>query len=389
MVEQGEMTLAEVKELSENRDRRARELKKEGRKILGYICDYFPLEFLTAANIVPYRLMGDLKDPISAADTYVDPAVCTYVKSCFDMALKGKLDFLDGWVTPDACNNITNIYRVWNYNRPSSYSYMLNVPNFIDEDCLQFFGRELVFFRRNLEEFAECRITDEKLLQAIDLHNEQRVLMRELQGLKRPEPPLIRGSEMLMVLRLVMSLPVEEANELLRDVISAIKERKDVSHRSRCRLLIWGPEIDDPALFELCEDLGANVVADDTCIGTRFFSYSVEKTPDPLDGLKDYYLGKCYCPRIIRGKGEGWATYQQDLEDRFGHVARLAKDFSADGIIMAVMKWCDFHELDLPDLKEYLTGQGYPVLPLEIDYTMAAVGGLRTRIEAFTEMIVN
>jgi benzoyl-CoA reductase subunit C len=192
---------------------------------------------------------------------------------------------------------------------------------------------------------------------------------------------------MIRVLRAVMSLPVEEANELLRSVIPEIEGRKDGILQSQCRLLVWGPEIDDPALYELIEGLGANVVADDQCIGTRFFWHDVEKMADPLDGLSKHYLGDQYCPRIIRGKGEGWATRQQDLEDRFGHVARFAKEFSVDGIILYVMKYCDLHEFDVPDISDYLTKQGYPVLHIETDYSMAAVAGLRTRIEAFLEMI--
>jgi len=380
-------SLERVEELAQDRGRRARELKNEGRKILGYYCAFFPVEFLTATNIVPYRLMGNLRDPITIANTYVDPAVCPYIKSCFDMAMKGGYDFLDGWVTPDVCDNMVNIYRVWNYNLPSPYTYWLNVPNFLDEECFTFFKRELVFFRRSLEKLAECEITDEELHQAIDLHNEQRSLMRELDGLKKPEPPLLKGSEMLQVLMAAMSLPVEEANELLRGVIADVKERKDSPERSRCRLLIWGPEIDDPALYELIEGLGANVVADDTCIGTRFFSHDVAKTDDPLDGLSNHYLGDVYCPRTIRGKGEGWATYQQDLEERFGHILNLARDFSVDGVILYVMKFCDLHEFDVPDLRDYLEKEGVPVLHIETDYTMAAVGALKTRIEAFLEMI--
>jgi len=113
----------------------------------------------------------------------------------------------------------------------------------------------------------------------------------------------------------------------------------------------------------------------------------VAKTDDPLDGLSNHYLGDVYCPRTIRGKGEGWATYQQDLEERFGHILNLARDFSVDGVILYVMKFCDLHEFDVPDLRDYLEKGSFPVLHIETDYTMAAVGALKTRIEAFLEMI--
>ena len=159
-------SLAAARDLSDSRDSRARELKGDGRKILGYFCAFFPVEFLTAADIVPYRLMGNLRGPVSIANTYVDPSVCPFVKSCFDMAMKGEYDFLDGWVMPDACDNTKIIYRVWTYNLPSQYAYLLNVPNFLDEECFTFLNRELAFLRKSLGEFAQCEITDEKLHQA-------------------------------------------------------------------------------------------------------------------------------------------------------------------------------------------------------------------------------
>ena len=51
------------------------------------------------------------------------------------------------------------------------------------------------------------------------------------------------------------------------------------------------------------------------------------------------------------------------------------------------MKFCDLHEYDVPDLRDYLENKGLPVLHIESDYSMAAVMALRTRIEAFMEMI--
>ena len=387
MVERRDWTMNEVRSISKDRERRALELKRDGRKILGYFCSFFPIEILTAASILPFRFMGDLKEPRTEADPYCDPSNCPYLKSCFDMAIKGKYDFLDGWVTPDSCDNVSNIYRFWMYRLQPAYTYWMNVPNLLDEDCLQYFKRELSFLKENVEGFSQTKITDEKLHDAIELHNQQRSLLRRLQESRRPQPPLLNGSEMIMVLRAVMSLPVEEANELLRGVIPEVEGRRDAVVSSQCRLLVWGPEIDDPALYELIEDLGSNVVADDQCIGTRFFLHDVEKAADPLDSLSKHYLEDQYCPRIIRGKGEGWATRQQDLDDRFGHVARLAKDFSVDGAILYVMKYCDLHEFDVPDMSDYLTKQGYPALHVETDYSMAAVAGLRTRVEAFLEMI--
>jgi len=384
--QQRDGSLAAAKELSENRDRRARESEREGKKVIGYFHCFVPLEILTAANILPFRIMGNPKEPITIANAYIDPANCPYLKSCFDVAMKGGYDFLKGWTTPDSCDNMVNFNMVWNYNVSLSWRHWVNVPNCLYEESFTFFKEELAIFKRRVEELIGGKISDEDIHRAIDLHNEQRALLRELYEFRKPDPPLIDGSEVLQVMIALTSLPVDEANELLKGVVRDVGRRSN-SRQKKTRLLVWGPEMDNPAFLRLIEECGGNVVVDDLCLGTRYFWHNVEKTPDPLDGLSARYLGKVVCPRMIRGKGEGGAAREQDLEDRFGHIGRLARDFSVDGVILYVMKYCDLHEFDVPDLRDYLTKKGLPVLHLETDYSTTAWAGLRTRIEAFIETI--
>ena len=40
---------------------RAKELKKEGKKLIGYICSLVPLEIITAAGCIPFRVRGDIR----------------------------------------------------------------------------------------------------------------------------------------------------------------------------------------------------------------------------------------------------------------------------------------------------------------------------------------
>lgn len=383
-----ESSLEKLKEIWKNRPGRARELRSQGRKIIGYFCCYLPVEILTAANLVPYRITGSLREPVTVANVYCDPGICPYLKSCFDMAMKGEYDFLDGWVAVDSCDSMFNMFKPLDYNIKFPLTYFLDVPVIYDPASIRFFKEELAFFRNALEGFTQSKVPDESLLQAIRLHNQNRYLLRELYQLRKPEPPLLSGSEVTRMLLGVMSLPVEEANQLLEGAIAEVRERQGGTKRGGARLLIYGPEIDDPMLHELIEDVGATVVADDTCIGSRFFLHDVEETADPLDGLAYRYLAKIYCPKTIRGQGEGgWSTRQADLEERFGHIRDLARDYNVNGVILYIMRFCDNHQYDVPDLRDYLEGQGFPVLHIESDYTLAAVGALRTRIQAFVETI--
>jgi bzd-type benzoyl-CoA reductase N subunit len=376
--------LARAKEIYRNRDERAKELKKEGKKIIGYFCCYPPLEIMTALDFVPFRILGDMREPITAADSCLPTIICPFTRSCMDLGLKGRYDFLDGVVGSHSCDTTQNVHAIWRYYLKPVYSHFLDVPHVVHQPSVKFFKAELATFKKTLEEFAGREISLESLRQAIKVCNEQRALVRELYELRKAEPPPLSGTEMTQIVVALLSLPVAEGIELLKGIIEEVKERRDGPQRGKARVLVWGTPIDDMAIVELIEDCGANIVMDDTCIGSRFYWHEVELTEDPLDGLAARYLDKIYCPRIFRETGE---TRQADLERRFGYLRDFARDWKAQGVILQVIKYCDIHGYELPDLGDYLRQEGFPALPIEHDYNVAALEPLRTRLQAFIEML--
>jgi benzoyl-CoA reductase/2-hydroxyglutaryl-CoA dehydratase subunit BcrC/BadD/HgdB len=206
--------------------------------------------------------------------------------------------------------------------------------------------------------------------------------------MRKSDPPLISGVETLQVMKALMSIPPEEGNELLREVINEVKERKDGSKKGT-RLLIWGSIIDDVALIEMMEKSGANVVMDDTCVGSRPFFPDVEMSAEPLDDLAHQYLLDLKCPRtwMQAVPGETKKDYMADLEARFGYVRDYAKEWNVKGVILYSLRYCDIHGYEVPQIKDYLDSVGLPSVYLEHDYSEAALAPLRTRVQAFLEVL--
>jgi len=377
--------LQRVGELYQHRSLRVKELKKNGRLVMGYFCCYVPIEIFTAAGIIPYRIMGNARETPTVADTYLDTNFCPYVRSCFDVAMKGEYRFLDGILWPTSCDNLTNLYGVWEYNMKLPFSYSLDIPRVPDDIALEFFTEEVTEFKQAVEKFTGNTIGEARLVEAIDLHNKNRALLRQLYGLRKSDPPLISGSEVLQVLVAVMSLPVAEANALLADLIDEIQGRRDGPPKRRTRILMTGNELDDSSFISMIEDCGANVVIDSLCIGTRFFWKDVGSNGNPIKALSRRYLKDILCSQTYRGSAG--STRKEELEARFGEIKELARDWSADGAIIYVMKYCDAEEWDVPDLRDYLEENGLPVLHLEHDYSTLALAPVRNRVEAFVEML--
>ena len=123
---------------------------------------------------------------------------------------------------------------------------------------------------------------------------------------------------------------------------------------------------------------------DDLCTGSRFFWQDVPETDDPVDALARRYLST-HCPRSLKPQA---GNRSEDLENRFGYIREFISKWKADGAIFYIVRYCDTCELEGPDLREYLTGLKLPVLMIEDDYSTSTIGQLRTRIQAFLEMIM-
>jgi len=376
--------LARVRDVYFNRDKRIKQLKGQGKKVVGYICAYVPLEIITALDMVPFRILGRPGEAVTDADAHLQTVLCPFVRSCFDQALKGAYDFIDGLVSCHSCDTVCAASQFWTYYVKPDFDHFIEIPHRTGRASITYFKNELDTFTKKLEEFAGMRIDPEKLREAIRVHNVQRALVRELYDLRRADPPLVSGAETLQIMVALCSLSAVEGNGLLREAIDEVKSRTDGPAKDPLRLMIWGSPLDDTGLIEMIEDCGANVVMDDTCIGTRVYWGDVGAASDSLAELARHYLVDLRCPRTFRELGPG---YDADLENRFGYLKDFARRWKADGVILQAMKYCDTHGYEVPALKDYFEGMGLPAFYLEHEYTTLALAPLKTRIEAFLEMI--
>jgi benzoyl-CoA reductase/2-hydroxyglutaryl-CoA dehydratase subunit BcrC/BadD/HgdB len=182
-----------------------------------------------------------------------------------------------------------------------------------------------------------------------------------------------------------MGLPVGESIKLISSVIEEVKQRSASPARRSARVMVVGAQVDDIAFIKLVEDSGASVVIDSMCVGTRDYFFDVDVTQDPWDSMADYYLRNLNCPRTYREWTKG--TYEDDLEARFSEIGTFVKEFKVDGVILYILKYCDPFGFEVPARMKYIQSLKTPVLYLEDEYMMASTGRLRTRIQAFLEML--
>jgi len=382
--------LNRVQEIYQDRSGRVEGLKREGKRVIGYLDIHPVLEMLTALDLVPYRLLGDMREPITRADACLPAVVCPFLRSVMELGLRGQYDFLDGVVMAHGCEVGEKLAHIWRIYLNPAYTHFIDTPHTTHAAALRQHKALLKEFKRTLESFTGKELTSERLREAIKVHNQQRALVRELYDLRKLDPPLISGTETLKVLVALMSIPVAEGNELIEQVIDEAKQRSQSPSRQPVRLMVWGSIIDNTALIDMIESLGANVVMDDTTLGSRAYFADVELTEDPIDGLAYRYLMALMSPRTFRETVLTKARrkdYIADLENRFGYLKQYAREWHVQGVILQALRYCDVHGYEVPGLRDYLEHIGLPSIYLEHDYSEAALAQLRTRVQAFLEVI--
>jgi benzoyl-CoA reductase subunit C len=239
-----------------------------------------------------------------------------------------------------------------------------------------FLAGELAGFKEAVERWTGVTITDDKLEEGIAVMNRSRSLMRQLYGLRQAHPPPLTGSEALEAVLAMQMSDKREHNEMMQALLDTIATRPTPATASGLRLLVVGSEDDDLGFFRMVERLGAVIVTDEHCTGTRYFWNDVEQHgKSPLQAIADRYCDRPPCP-----------TKDWEVRQRIDHILALAGAWDAKGAVVIQQKFCDPHELDTPAIKKSLEAAGVPVLFLEFDVTVP-VGQFQIRVEAFLEMI--
>jgi bzd-type benzoyl-CoA reductase N subunit len=381
--------IARAREIYQDRFQMGKELKAEGKTIVGYVCFYAPVEVMSALDMIPFKIFGSMKERSTKADRFLPRTFCPIIRSVLSLSLSGKYDFLDGVVMVHTCDAWERTSRIWESVASPPYVHYMDMPTKIDKMHQEALVEEIDDFRKTLESFAGKELQPQKLRKAIETHNQQRHLVRRLYGHTKSAPPLISGKEIMEIIGAVSCLPVEEGNELLRKVLIEVEERKRSPEKGLARILVWGSVLEAPVLIEMIENAEADVVIDDTCTGTRGYFTDINLNKNPLDALAYYCLVDLKCPRTFKEapNNDVRKDYQADLEARFGYLKDFTREWKVDGVILQSVKYCDCHGFEVPQVKDYFDNLEIPSLYLEHDFTEQGLRALKTRVEAFLEMI--
>lgn len=345
------------------------------RRVIACSPMYAPEEIIHAAGMLPMTLLGS-DETVTMANNYLHAFLCHPVRSNFNQFLKGDLDFADGLVFSDICDQEKRVASLLRLHFSSRFCHFVRFPKMMHgAGSKEHLIRELVKLRTALENLSERKIADDELRRSISLYNRTRMLLSQTYQLRRNSPGSFFGDELSIVVSAAMVMPKEEYNPLLSDYLQR-KQKHRLPAEDKVKLVIAGSPCEDlePGISQMIEEVGGVVVDDDIFTGSRYFASEVPESGDPIVALADGYLRGIACPTKHDPQNK-WAD----------HVLAIAKQAKA-GVVVLLPKYCEIYAFEYPHLKSLLTENSIAHLLLECDHS-GATAGTKTRLQAFVETL--
>jgi benzoyl-CoA reductase subunit C len=360
---------------------RAWKAAKPGRRVVAYMPIYVPREIVHAAGMLPLGILGAGENlEVIHGDAYYQSYICRIPRSTLELGVTGRLDFVDGFLFPSICDVIRNLSGIWKLQFPNVYVRYFDVPqNYKDGVGGEYYVRELEELREGLEKLGGAKITDDALRASIAVFNENRRLVREVYAARAKEPWLAPTSEVYLVMRAGMVLPIEEHTQLLRDYLAAVRAEPR-PQRDNCRIVLNGVFCEQPPLnlIKAIEMSGCYVVDDDFTLVNRWLLDDVPTSGNPIEQLSEAFLHR---------SAETAAKYQPDEKLKGKFLIDSVKDNGAEGVIFAAPSFCDPALLDRPMLERALDRVDVPHIGFKYAENSAQMQPVREQAGTFADSI--
>jgi benzoyl-CoA reductase/2-hydroxyglutaryl-CoA dehydratase subunit BcrC/BadD/HgdB len=359
--------------------------KKQGRKVVGTYCTFVPEEIVIAANAVMVGLCAGADFATGEVEKYLPKNLCALIKSTLGFKLGGGCPYLEASdliVGENTCDGKKKAYEVFKRLMPDLY--VMDLPQMKNEGARNLLRTEYDKFLDRIEKLTGNKITVDTLQKAVELVNAKRKIVHRLSTIRANRPAPISGLDSLLINQIYFyEDPVRFASQigsLCEELEMRVRNKTGVASPETPRILVAGcpmavPNWKIPAIIETS---GAVIVGEESCVGERGTRNLVDNSGTTLDSLLDALVDrylKIDC-----------AIYTPNNE-RFVHIREMAAKYKADGVILYAIQFCAPYTVEAIGIVKELEKDGIPAIRIETDYSQEDVGQLKTRIQAFVEMV--
>jgi benzoyl-CoA reductase/2-hydroxyglutaryl-CoA dehydratase subunit BcrC/BadD/HgdB len=373
--------------ISEIHGLRVKELmdhKAGGGKVVGLFCVFVPEDLILAAGAIPVGLCAGTQFSVPDAEEVLPRNTCALIKSSFGFKFGRTCPYVqasDFVIGETTCDGKKKMYELLAEYHPT---YVMEVPQKKTPLGRELFLEELRRLKAKLEQETGVVITAEKLAEATALVEAKRRALRRLHSARKVRPAPISGLDALLVTQVAFyddtARFTENVNALCDELESRIASGEGACPADAPRILVSGSPMAIPnwKLHRILQDSGAAVVGEESCTGTRYFTYPSPENDGSLGGQLEAIADRqlethcaCFTPN----------------DERIEDILTLARDWAADGVVHHNLQFCHTFANEAVKVERALARENVPLLRIETDYSDEDTGQLKTRVEAFLEML--
>lgn len=372
-----------------DRTKRYEELKKfkeAGGKVIGVFCIQVPEELIYAAGAVPLRMECGFYDCISPAEEIIPKNTCPLIKSSVGfnlLKINPLYELCDLLIIPTTCDGkkkmidtISNYHPVWPLTLPDDKD---------NPESRDFWVEQIKMFKSKLEKFTGNTITKDKLKMAIQKLHNRTALVRKIFEIRKDKKIVMTGRDFYTIMQAGffddtdrwmanVKLLIEELESNQRNNITIMPETAPRLHLTGSSI-VW-PNM---KLLHIIEEAGAVIVSDDVCSMGQYFYNPAEldewSMNAMLDAIADKYILPTVCPVFVHS------------DDRIDRMLELTEQFRVDGVVYHILRLCQVFDFEFSKVYRVLEKKNMPIIKIETEYSEEDAGQVKTRIEAFIEMI--
>ncbi len=357
--------------------------KEAGRKVVGTFCVYVPEEIVLAADGVCIGLCAGAEVGSDEAEKYIPRNTCALIKAFMGFKLSGLCPYVESAdliVGETTCDGKKKAYE--SFNDITGKVYVMEIPHMKSAGDRKLWLSEVKRFKDKMEALSGKKITVDGLKKAASIANAKRKALQRLSRLRAADPAPISGLDALLVNQVSFyDDPVrftEMTNRLCDELDQRVSNGTGVAAKGAPRILVSGSPMAIPnwKLHAIIEGSGAVAVGEESCIGERnhrdLLDENFPGVEEAMEKLASRYLGidcACFTPN----------------NERLDNIKALAKSLKADGVIHYSLQFCTPYMMEAYRVEKAVTE--VPFMRIETDYSMEDFGQLKTRVEAFIEML--
>ncbi len=366
------------------------EARAAGQKVVGWQGYNLPEEIFHALGLIPIRIGAGGDDRlVEIGGRYISTKNCVYVRETVGLFAENQDPYIQNtdFLAFDAtCLQTYRTAEILEYYFHKDV-LILGVPrNFYWPEAKTYFTKEVAYFTQRLEERAGLTLDPAKLAASIELYRKIRAAILRIYDYQAARERLISWEETYEAVQAGYFLDRSEylslLEQLLAELEAAQSEPVAAADEDEARIFISGSVIPpgDTKLIKIINSVGGRIVGDDLWSGLIPY-LDVNVAENSVAGLALAYLNRT---------PHGALPYLELATDRrLRRLQELIHSFRAQGVIYHTLRYCDPYTFKAKETKDVLQQAGIPLLEIHTEYAGSDYEAIRTRVEAFVEMIKN